>query len=73
LRKMLQTPIYPFLLAVYPALALLSFNIAQVKYPAAFRSLLLACLAAGLLFLLFRLVYRDAYRAAVMARYMTPF
>ena len=64
LKKKLQTPLYPFLLAAYPVLALLSYNITQVKYPAAVRPLLLACLAAGLLFLLFRLVYRDAHRAA---------
>jgi len=64
LKKKLQIPVYPFLLAVYPVLALLSFNISQVKYPAAIRSLLLACLAAGLLFLIFRLVYRDTHRAA---------
>jgi hypothetical protein len=64
LLKKLQTPIYPFLLAVYPILALLSYNISQVKYPAAIRPLLLACLAAGLLFLIFRLIYRDAHRAA---------
>ena len=64
MKKKLQIPVYPFLLAVYPVLALLSFNISQVKYPAAIRSLLLACLAAGLLFLIFRLVYRDTHRAA---------
>jgi hypothetical protein len=64
LLKKLQTPIYPFLLAAYPVLALLSYNISQVKYPAAIRPLLLACLAAGLLFLVFRLIYRDAHRAA---------
>ena len=64
MKKKLQTPIYPFFIAAYPVLALLSFNITQVQYPAAVRSLLLACLAAGLLFLIFRLVYRDAHRAA---------
>jgi hypothetical protein len=64
LLKKLQTPIYPFLLAAYPILELLSYNISQVKYPAAIRPLLLACLAAGLLFLIFRLTYRNAHRAA---------
>ena len=58
--KKLQTPIYPILLAAYPVLALLSYNISRVKYPAAIRSLLLACLAASLIF---RLTYRDAHRA----------
>ena len=64
LKKIIQTPFYPFLLAAYPVVALLSYNISQVKYPAAIRPLILACLAAGLLFLIFRLIYRDAHRAA---------
>ncbi len=64
MKKILQTPFYPFLLAAYPVLALLSYNISQVKYPAAVRPVILACLAAGLLFLTFRLIYRDAHRAA---------
>jgi len=67
LKKKLQTPLYPFLLAAYPGLALLSFNISQVKYPAVVRPLILSCLAASLLLLLFRLIYRDAHRAAFIA------
>jgi hypothetical protein len=66
LKKILQAPIYPFLLAAYPVLALLSYNIAQVKYPAALRPLVLAWLVAGLLFIAFRLVYHSAHRAAFM-------
>ncbi len=64
LKKIIHIPFYPFLLAAYPVLALLAYNINQVKYPAAVRPLILACLAAGLLFLIFRLIYRNAHRAA---------
>ena len=63
MKKKLRAPVYPFLLAAYPVLALLSHNFTQLKYPAAVRPLLLACLAAGLLFVIFRLIYRDAHRA----------
>jgi hypothetical protein len=64
LKRIFKFPWYPFLLAAYPALALLSNNITQVKYPAAVRPVILSCLAAGLLFLIFRLVYRNTHRAA---------
>jgi hypothetical protein len=64
LKKIFQFPWYPFLLAAYPTLALLSNNITQVKYPAGVRPVILSWLAAGLLFLVFRLVYRHAQRAA---------
>lgn len=64
MKKILRAPFYPIVVAVYPILALLSYNIAQVKYPAAVRPLMLACLAAGLLFLIFRLVFRETHRAA---------
>jgi hypothetical protein len=64
LKKIFQFPWYPFLLAAYPALALLSNNITQVKYPAGVRPVILSCLAAGVLFLLLRLVYRNTQRAA---------
>jgi hypothetical protein len=64
MKRILQAPLYPFFLAAYPALALLSYNITQVKYPAAVRPVILAWLAAGLLLLIFRLIYRDMHRAA---------
>ena len=64
MKRIFKFPWYPFLLAAYPALALLSNNITQVKYPAAVRPVILSCLAAGLLFLIFRLVYRNTHRAA---------
>lgn len=74
MRKTLWTPWYPFLLATYPALALLSHNITQVKYLAGLRPLLFSLLAAGLLYLIFRLLYRSAHRAAfIVATWMLLF
>ncbi|MGD0613187.1 MAG: hypothetical protein ABSB41_16945 [Anaerolineales bacterium] len=64
MKKIVWAPWYPFLLAAYPVLALLSHNITQVKYPAALRPLLLSFLAVALLFLVFQLLYRSAHRAA---------
>jgi hypothetical protein len=64
LKRVLWSPWYAFFLAAYPALALLSTNITQVKDTVAIRSLVFSWLAVGLLFLIFRLIYRNAHRAA---------
>lgn len=45
-------------------LALLSYNIAEVKYSAGARSLVISIAAAVVLFLLLRLAYQDNHRAA---------
>ncbi|MGD0612384.1 MAG: hypothetical protein ABSB41_12800 [Anaerolineales bacterium] len=74
MKKIIWIPCYPFLLALFPALALLSHNITQVKYLAALRPVIFSFLAAGLLFLIFRLLYRSAHRAAfVVAAWMLLF
>jgi hypothetical protein len=73
-KKFIHFPWYPFLLAAYPVLALLSSNISQVKYPAAVRPLVLSCLAAGLLLWIFRLIYRSLHRSAfIVAVWMLLF
>jgi hypothetical protein len=66
-KKLLQFPWYPLLFAVYPTAALLSYNIGQVKYTAGIRALALSLLVVLPLFLLLRLIYRNAARAAVVA------
>ena len=62
--RLLNAPWYFIPLAAYPVLALLAYNISQVRYTAGIRPLIISVAAAALLFLLFRLVYRDWYRAA---------
>ena len=60
----LNTPWYFILFAAYPVLALLSNNISQVRYSAGIRPLIISVAVAVLLFLFFRLVYRNWNRAA---------
>jgi hypothetical protein len=62
--KVLNVPWYFIPFAAYPLLALLSHNIAQVRYTAGIRPLIVSVAVALLLFLLFRLIYRDLHRAA---------
>ena len=64
LLKILNAPWYFILFAAYPVLALLSYNISQVRYTSGIRPLFIAVAAAVLLFLLFRLIYKDWHRAA---------
>jgi hypothetical protein len=64
IKKLQQLPVYPFLAAIYPILALLSYNIGQVKFNAGLRPLFISALSTAALFFLIRLVYRDLHRAA---------
>jgi hypothetical protein len=64
LSSVFNTPWYFITLAAYPVLALLSHNISQVRYTAGIRPLIISVVASLLLFLLFRLSYRDWHRAA---------
>src|SRR5512138_1276423 len=61
-----SVPWYPLVLAMYPALALLSSNIGQVKLSAGWRPMLVSVLLAGLMFGLFYLILRNSYRAAFL-------
>jgi hypothetical protein len=64
LSKIINAPWYFITLAAYPVLALLSYNISQVRYTAGIRPVAISVAIALLLFLLFRLIYRDWHRAA---------
>ncbi|HTX92045.1 MAG TPA: hypothetical protein VMC09_12600 [Anaerolineales bacterium] len=64
LLKILNAPWYFVFFAAYPVLALLAYNISQVRYTAGTRPLVVSVAAGALLFLLFRLAYRDWHRAA---------
>ena len=67
IKKFVQFPWYPVFLSLYPALNLLGHNISQVGIAAGWRPLLVSGLAAILMTLLFRLIYQDWHRAAVVA------
>ena len=69
----LNVPWYFVFFAAYPVLALLSYNISQVRYTAGIRPLIVSVAGAVLLFLLFRLVYKNWHRAAFATAVLTVF
>jgi hypothetical protein len=69
--KIVHAPWYFVTFAAYPVLALLAHNISQVRYTAGIRPLVISVIGATLLFLLFRLVYRDWHRAAFATAALT--
>jgi hypothetical protein len=64
LRRVAQVPWYPFVLGIYPALALLSYNVGEARPADAFRSILVLELAVMLMVCLLRLILRDWQQAA---------
>ena len=71
LKRVFTAPWYFFTAAAYPVLALLAHNISQVRYTAGMRLLVISIAAATLLFLLFRLIFRDWHRAAFATTLLT--
>jgi hypothetical protein len=65
--RLFSVPWYFIVFGAYPVLALLSFNIGQVKLGAGWRPLLISVVCAGILFVLLKLLLRDAYRAAFLS------
>jgi hypothetical protein len=65
--KLLQRfAFHPFLLSVYPVLALLAHNIEQVRVAQATRPLVLSLIGTGVVFLILRIVLRDWRKAAIV-------
>lgn len=61
-----SVPLHPFLFAIYPVLALLAFNIAEVDLSSGFRPVLFSVILAGLLTLVLYLVFHDWRRTALI-------
>ena len=59
--------LHPFLIAAYPVLALLAYNVEQIDSRIALRSLLLCLVIAGVLLLLFRLLFKSWKKAGMLA------
>src|SRR5689334_4973546 len=60
-------PFHPFFFAAYPILALLAFNISELNISAGIRSLLATVLLAAVLLLIFRALYHDLNRGALLS------
>ncbi|HUG33792.1 MAG TPA: hypothetical protein VMJ90_03400 [Anaerolineales bacterium] len=60
-------PWYPILFSAYPVLALMAFNVGQIKLEAGGRALVVCLAFAAALFLLLRLILRDWRRAAFLS------
>ena len=58
---------YPFLIAAYPVLGLLAYNLGQARPAAGLRPMAAAILVAAILLCLLRLLLRDWHRAAFVA------
>ena len=64
--KKISLFIYPFLFAVYPILALVVHNIIYIDPGSIVRSLVIAILCTGLIWVLLKLVFKDWDRAGVV-------
>ncbi len=62
--RQFTAPIYPFLLAAYPILAMLAFNVGELRPASAARSLLVSLVVTAVVFWLLRILLRDVHRAA---------
>jgi hypothetical protein len=62
-----QFPFHPFLLAIYPVLALLAHNLREVSAWVAVRPMLISLAGSGLLFGVLMLAVRDVRRAALVS------
>lgn len=60
-----RCPLHPVLFALYPILALLSFNISEVAVYSGYRSMLVSLGFSSILLIVFRFVFRDWRRAAL--------
>ncbi len=65
--RLQRFPLHPFLLAIYPILALLAANRSEVAFSSSIRPLLFSFLAAGMLLVIFYGIFRDWKRAALLA------
>ena len=62
-------PWHPYLLAIFPTLALLSYNIAEIRMAEALRSLLVSLAASIVLTLALRLLVKDIHKAALISSF----
>jgi hypothetical protein len=62
-----RSPIYhPLLIAAYPVIALLAYNIEEIKVAVALRALALSLLAGVLLYIILKAVFKDREKTALL-------
>jgi hypothetical protein len=66
MKRSLSLKVYPFLLAIYPILALWNFNIIYVNLASAMRSLALTLVGTALVWLILRFALRDGAKAGLL-------
>ena len=64
--KLERVPLYPFLFALYPILALLGANVSEVEVSSSVRPFLFSILLAGILILVFYWIFHNWERAALL-------
>lgn len=64
-------PWYPFILGIYPPIALFASNVSQVDFGVIFRPLVISMAGSALLFFLIWLLIRDVSRAAFLSATLT--
>ncbi len=65
-QKLQLLPLYPLLLAAYPALAFVGININEVEPSVLWRPLIVLVLSSVILLIALRLIVRDWHRAALL-------
>lgn len=60
---------HPFLFALFPILALLAYNLTEINFRVALRSMVISIFIALILFLLFSLISRNMQKAAIATTY----
>jgi hypothetical protein len=64
-------PFYFLLYAIYPVLALLNYNIPQIRFTAGIRSLIVVAVLVSAFFLLFRWIFKNNHKAAFAVTFLT--
>ena len=67
LGRWFSIPWYPIVFGAYPVLALMAFNVGQIKLEAGWRALVVCVAFAAVVFLLLRLILRGWHRAAFLS------
>ena len=66
LKSKIRFPFHPFLLGLYPGIALLAFNVQEIRFSEGLRSLFVSLAGACVLLLVLRLLIRDWNQAALV-------